>query len=242
MEIAIRQSRCDKKYLEGRAMSGSTDSTESFHARSNVALLIIDMISDFDFKDGDRLYDQALAAARNISFLKSRAKKVGVPVIFVNDNYGKWHEDFGTYVSRTKLQSEKGRVITDIVDPRPEDLFILKPQRSGFYATPLGVLLLSMEVSNLIVTGITTDICVLFTAHDAYMRGYHVRIPNDCSAAVKPKYHFGALRFLERIAEADIRSSCDLEFGNSKTRRSTLAPHLNKRRTPNLGDFVLTIP
>ena len=95
---------------------------------------------------------------------------------------------------------------------------MLKPQRSGFYETPLAVLLASMDVSDVIVTGFTTDICVLFTAHDAYMRGMSVRVPSDCTAAVEKEFHDAALELLKRVADVDISRSADVEF-TSKSKK-----------------------
>ena len=54
------------------------------------------------------------------------------------------------------------------------------------------------------VIGWTTDICVLFTAHDAYMRKFKVRVPSDCTNAIRPTHHSQALTFLRRVAEADV--------------------------------------
>lgn len=181
-------------------------------SRSNEAVLIVDMISDFSFEGGEQMFDRALSAAENVAELKRRADDVGVPVVFVNDNYGKWNEDFGTYVKNTMEASNRGRQMVEALQPGNDDLYVVKPQRSGFYATPLGVLLLSMDVSKVIVTGVTTDICVLFTAHDAYMRGYHVEVPADCSATIEPKHHDQALRYLERVADAETRNGKDIEF------------------------------
>ena len=181
-------------------------------SRSNEAILIVDMISDFSFEGGEQMFDRAMAAAEKIADLKRRADEADVPVVFVNDNYGKWNEDFGTYVHNTMQASERGREVVEILNPGKDDLYIVKPQRSAFYATPLGVLLLSMDVSKVIVTGVTTDICVLFTAHDAYMRGYHVEVPADCSATVEPRHHDYTLRYLRRVADAETRNSKDIEF------------------------------
>lgn len=183
---------------------------------ANTAVLVLDIFSDFDFEDGDKLFPQALKAAECLAELRGRAKEAGVPVIFVNDNFGKWNEDFKSYVRAVHDGSEKGRQIVDLVQPEDDDFHILKPQRSAFYATPLGVLLLTLNVSNLIFTGVTTDICVLFSAHDAYMRGYQIQIPQDCTAAVKETYHKTALSFLERVTYADVRPSSEIKF---KTQR-----------------------
>ena len=98
------------------------------------------------------------------------------------------------------------------IRPAENDLYVLKPQRSGFYETPLAVLLESMEISSLILAGVTTDICVLFTAHDAYMRGFSLAVPSDCTAAVEKHYKDHALELIERVTEADVRPSTELDL------------------------------
>lgn len=176
------------------------------------ALLLIDVISDFEFEDGEKLYKNALPAANAIAALKKKANSQGVPVIYVNDNYGKWQDDFTTQVEGITGSKARGRDITKLLKPGPEDYYVLKPQRSGFYETPLDVLLRSMNVEHVVIGGFSTDICVLFTAHDAYMRGYHVTVPADCCAAVETEYHDSALKMIERVAKADIRKSTNISL------------------------------
>jgi nicotinamidase-related amidase len=183
------------------------------------ALLLIDVISDFEFEDGEKLYDNAVIAAERIAKLKLRASDAGLPVIYVNDNYGKWQEDFNAQVDRIIESSARGREIASLLRPDRDDYYILKPQRSGFYETPLDVLLASLNVRDVIVTGFSTDICVLFTAHDAYMRGYGVRVPADCCAAVETHYHDGALELIERVAKADISTSAAIRLGTVEKKK-----------------------
>lgn len=196
---------------EGRDMSEMDLKKQGANGQ---ALLIIDMITDFKFEDGSKLFEPALHAAKNIAGLKRRAKQTGTDVIYVNDNYGRWNEDFRTFVDHTANSSAMGREIVDTLEPEAGDLFVVKPQRSGFYATPLGVLLMSKNVSRVVVAGVTTDICVLFTAHDAFMRGFGVRVPSDGTAAVKPEHHDMALDFMARVAEADIRTADEIDLEN----------------------------
>ena len=173
--------------------------------------MIVDMIADFGFEDGEQLFTHALPVARRIADLKKRAAQASVPAIYVNDNYHRWKDDFKATM-RSAESSKIGKQIVEILRPDADDFYVLKPQRSGFFGTPLDFLLENLDVSNLIVTGVTTDICVLFTAHDAYMRGYSVSVPGDCSAAVDVHDHQSALRLVARVADADIRDSEDIEF------------------------------
>jgi len=178
----------------------------------STALLIVDMISEFEFQGGEKLCRNALQAAENVRELKQRARGQRAPVIYVNDNYGRWNEDFRTMAERIRTGSERGRRISELLAPEPNDLYILKPQRSGFYETPLSVLLQSLRVSNLIICGVTTDMCVLFTAHDAYMRGFRVFVPEDCCAAVEAEHHYEALRLLSRVTDVGIVAQKEIEL------------------------------
>ena len=179
--------------------------------KGKTAVLIVDMIADFGFVDGEQLFIHALPTARRIADLKKRAAKASLPVIYVNDNYHKWKDDFKATM-RSAESSKSGKQIVDILRPGVDDYYVLKPQRSGFFGTPLDFLLENLNVSNLIVTGVTTDICVLFTAHDAYMRGYAVTVPGDCSAAVDVRDHRSALELIARIADAEICDSDEIKF------------------------------
>lgn len=180
---------------------------------SKTALAIIDFVTDFDFEDGETLFKQALPAAEKLSRLKQRARQSKAPIIYVNDNYGMWQTDFEGQARDIEAKSAQGRKIIDLLRPEKEDYYVLKPQRSGFYETPLTVLLEELGVSKLIICGLTTDICVLFTAHDAYMRGFKITVASDCCAAVKPAYHTAALELMERVADAKVLPAARIRFG-----------------------------
>lgn len=180
-------------------------------ARST-AILLLDVITDFEFEDGDKLLRNSLPLARKLSRLKARAKKSGVPVIYVNDNFGKWQEDFKTMSDHFMRAEAKGRQIVTLLQPEVDDYYVLKPHRSGFYSTTLELLLRDLKTKTLLVTGVTTDICVLFTANDAYMRGFDLVVPRDCVAAVEPKHTRQAMEFIKRVLKADTVPSDKITF------------------------------
>lgn len=165
-------------------MTKTGSQTESACARpapdGRTALLILDMINRFDFVGAENLRPRAATAARTIAALRATVEARDVPVIYVNDNYGEWHSE------RSRLIDCAMASAPDVVAPlrpRDDDYFVVKPQFSGFYATSLPVLLPRLGVTRLILTGIATDICVLFTAADAHMRDYELWAPEDCVAA-----------------------------------------------------------
>src|SRR6185436_18869112 len=105
-----------------------------------VALLLIDWINDLDFDGGDRLFPQALAAAKATEALRQRAKRAGVPVIYCNDNFGKWRSDFRSLLEHVLGDEVRGKPIAELLKPDDEDYFVLKPKHSAFHSTTLEVL------------------------------------------------------------------------------------------------------
>jgi nicotinamidase-related amidase len=175
-------------------------------------LILLDVITNFEFEDGDALLKRTLPMARNLARLKLRAKKAAVPVIYVNDNFGSWQEDFKTMSEQFVRADAKGRKVVELLKPESDDYYVLKPHRSAFYSTTLELLLRDLKIKTLLLTGITTDICVLFTANDAYMRGFELYVPADCVTTVKPTYSRQAMEFIERVLKANTRKSTEISF------------------------------
>jgi len=119
--------------------------------QSDVALLLIDIISDFEFEDGEKLFKHAFPMARKLADLKKRAKKAGVPVTYVNDNFGKWQSNFKFLLFHALDRKVRGSKIAEILKPDETDYFVLKPKHSGFYSTTLEVLLDHLESKTLIL-------------------------------------------------------------------------------------------
>lgn len=184
---------------------------QSFPDESATALLIIDTINDLEFEGGQRLLRHALPMAENIAALKQRAAAAGIAIIYLNDNFGQWRSDFRAVV-RQNLEGVRGSPVVQRLVPDQDDYFVLKPKHSGFFGTTLDTLLRFIQAERLILTGLTTEMCVLFTAIDAYMRDYPLIVPSDCSAAVSQEQHEQALNYMHRVLKADIRPAEQLQF------------------------------
>lgn len=178
----------------------------------NCALLLIDVINDFDFPEGGRLLKYALPAAKRIARLKERAARAGVPVIYVNDNFGRWKSDFRQQIRHCLKPASIGRPVSELLQPGKEDYFVLKPKHSGFFSSSLDVLLDSLSIKNLVLTGFSSEICVLYTANDAYMRGFGIWVASDCVAAEKPTSTRVALDQMRRCLKAETMPSAHLRF------------------------------
>lgn len=211
-----------------------TRTSEDLHGnapdKSPVALLIIDMINDMSFDDGPALLEYALPAARNIARLRTAARAAQVPIVYVNDNFGRWQSNFSKLVAHCLRGECLGRPMAELLQPDEQDYFVLKPKHSGFFHTPLEILLDHLGAQTLVLTGITADICVLFTANDAYMRDYRLFVPRDCVAAVRPKQAEHALELIERILKADTRPSSEIDLA-----KLTGEPVRSRRRVTTEG-------
>ncbi|RYD38090.1 MAG: cysteine hydrolase [Verrucomicrobiaceae bacterium] len=180
--------------------------------KSPVALLLIDVINDLEWPDGEKILEPALKMARKIGGLVVEARAAGVPVIYVNDNFGRWRSDFRRLVEHCLEPGMRGKPVVERLRPEPEDYFVLKPRHSGFYGSCLDILLRALEVRTLILTGLAGNLCVLYTANDAYMRGYELIVPGDAVASNSEVENSQALEQMRTYLEAAIPSSKELSF------------------------------
>jgi nicotinamidase-related amidase len=187
--------------------------------KSDVALLLIDVINDLDFPEANQLLRYARPMARKLLHLKQRAKKAGVPVIYVNDNFGRWRSDFRRQVAHCLRENSRGREIVSLLQPDEDDYFVLKPKHSGFFSTTLHTLLRYLGSKKLIVTGIAGNFCVLFTANDAYMRDYDLIVPSDCVASNTAEENRQALSLMRKFLKADTRPSTKLRLPAAPRKR-----------------------
>lgn len=190
-------------------MSAATTEAH-FPDRCPVALVLIDLINDFGFEGGHTLQVQAVALIEPIATLKRTAQQHHVPVIYANDNFGRWRSDFRQAVQRCLADDCLGKPLAERLQPDENDYFVLKPKYSAFFGTTLEVLLKHLGTDTLILTGIAGDMCIAFTAGDAFMRGYRLFVPADGIASIDPRENAQALRYFERVLKADTRPSTAL--------------------------------
>lgn len=184
--------------------------------KSDVALLLIDVINDLEFDEGEQLLAFALPMAERIAALKKKAIAADIPVIYVNDNFGRWQSNFSAQVEHVLHDGVRGEPLAKLLAPGEHDYFVLKPKHSGFYSTTLELLLEYLEVRRVILTGVAGNICVLFTANDAYLRDLRVIVPADCVASNTQAENDAALEVMRKILKADIRPSDQLDLAALK--------------------------
>jgi len=183
---------------------------------SPTTLLILDMISDFDFPDGNAVLRAAKRIAPNIARLRERVSASGLATIFVNDVGGRWRSDLTTVLSESLSRRSKGAPVVRQLLPREKDYFVMKPRHSAFYATPLKVLLTHLRAQRLILTGVSSHQCVLFTANDAHVRNFDLVVPTDCIAAGSASEHKLALQYFKAALNAEVRPSGRINLRKSR--------------------------
>lgn len=185
--------------------------------KSKVALLLIDVINAFDFEGSEGLVRAATVATPRIRALAERARSEGIPVIYVNDNFGQWRSDFKNTLAGCTRPEAPGRELSAALTPQSDDYFVLKPGHSGFFCTALELLLDELECETLILAGYATNICVLHTAMDAHMRKYRVLVPADTAGSNSEDLTQRALSHLRDVSAAETPASTEIDLAALKT-------------------------
>jgi nicotinamidase-related amidase len=185
--------------------------------KSDIALLLIDVINDLQFDGGEKLLAHAVPMADSLAELKQRAKAAGIPAIYANDNFGRWRSDFPKLVQNCLERNVRGKPVVTKLLPQEDDYFVLKPKHSAFFQTNLDVLLKYLGAQTLILTGLAGDNCVLFSANDAYMRDFSIIVPPDCTASEDPEENRRALMHMQRVLKAAITPSNEIRLANPRS-------------------------
>jgi nicotinamidase-related amidase len=185
------------------ASPASAAKNERFEFDSADALLVIDVINDFEHEDGDRLlasFEERLTA---MTEALSGARAAGVPVIYVNDERGRWDSDAPALI-RAVLESVRGAGIVEHLAPRSGDRFLLKHRYSAFDHTPLDLLIEQLQVDRLVLIGAATEGCIVQTAIDAREHGLKTTIIADACAGTDPELEAIALHYAGRVVGAHL--------------------------------------
>lgn len=131
----------------------------------------------------------------------------------MNNHYNLWQADLDTIT--THCRNPISAPILHEMHPSPDDYFLIKPKHSAFYGTALNTLLHQLGVNMLVMTGIAGNICVLFSANDAYMREYNLHIPHDCTASNDDHDNENTLKMMEKVLKANISSFSENNYNIS---------------------------
>ena len=173
----------------------------------SVVLLLVDVINDLDFPHNSALLKAVPALGSNISRLKSRCRALGIPAIYANDNRGRWRSEFSAVLNHCLQPGAPGRRLVERLVPEATDYVVLKPKHSVFCATPLDTLLFYFRAKTIILTGLTTNACIVASASELYVRDLKVYVPSDCVAALSQQEHRDALELMRKSFAVDTTPS-----------------------------------
>ncbi|MDN3514030.1 MAG: cysteine hydrolase [Candidatus Brocadia sp.] len=167
------------------------------------ALLVADMLNDFVNKGAPLEVPAARMIIDNIKREIKEARKKHIPVIYCCDAHKDTDPEFQLW-PRHAVKGTKGAEVIRQLKPRKEDYVVGKTSYSCFYKTSLDKVLKKLGKTHVIITGVVTNICVLYTTAEAYMRGYKVVIPKNCVAALTQSEHQFALQQMKRVFHTEI--------------------------------------
>lgn len=159
------------------------------------ALVVVDMINEF-CKPGGKMvlpgYEKLVAP--QLALVKAM-RDAGAPVIWVHDAHRPGMRREREWEKRTPHGLEKTWAVDVIEDlgARADEIHVIKRRYSAFFQTDLDLTLKDMQVDQLVVCGVVTNICVRSTVHDAFFIGYDVVVPADACAATGPREHDSSL-------------------------------------------------
>ena len=161
------------------------------------ALLLVDVLNDFEHEDGDRLLDSFRERHEGMVRALGRARGDDLPVVYANDNYGVWDGDRQRLVKQA-LEGRGGDLL-DAIAPADDDHFVVKPRYSAFDKTPLELILRELKTERLLLAGASTEGCVAQTAIDGRELGFKVSVLADACATVDERMERVALEYLEAV-------------------------------------------
>ncbi|MBM4340175.1 MAG: cysteine hydrolase [Deltaproteobacteria bacterium] len=154
------------------------------------AIVVVDMVKD-NLKEGSHhpITIESRAILPNMLRLLKESRERNIPVIFACDSFIEGDFIFKGKMKQHSLRGTKGSEVADELDPRPTDILLPKRRFSAFFKTDLDQTLRTLGVDTMIVTGITTEVCVLMTAMDGLCHDFSVILLEDCCASRSKEIH-----------------------------------------------------
>jgi nicotinamidase-related amidase len=169
----------------------------------NTALIVVDMLNPYAHEDAESLAESVYARLERIVAVIDEAKRrADVQLIYVNDNYDAWDAGRDALVERA-LAGTRPDLVKPIVPTEPVP-FLPKGRHSIFYETALNHVLRIGDIERVLLVGQVTEQCILYSALDAYLRGYKVLVPPDGVAHIHEDLAQAALRMMQSNMHVDL--------------------------------------
>jgi len=173
------------------------------------ALIVIDMLNTYDHEDAEQLAACVEEKLPQMVALREAAKELDdVKLVYVNDNYDEWEAGRETLIERA-LDGKRPELVKPIM-PEGDRPFLPKGRHSIFYETAVGHLLRVEDVERVVMIGQVTEQCILYSALDAYLRGFQVVVPPDAVAHIDTELAKASLRMMQENMHANLTPADDV--------------------------------
>jgi nicotinamidase-related amidase len=167
------------------------------------------MLNAYDHDDAESLVEAVRDALPNMVKLRDEAKaRENVKLVYVNDNYDEWEAGRETLIERAV--NGKHPELVEPIAPEGDRPFLPKGRHSVFYETALSHVLRVEDVERVILIGQVTEQCILYSALDAYLRGFQVIVPPDAVAHIDDELAEASLKMMEKNMHAELTPAADV--------------------------------
>jgi nicotinamidase/pyrazinamidase len=184
------------------------------------AVIVVDMVRGF-LEPGHNLYGgeacRSIIPATRAFLERERAR--GSLLVFLTDTHDPDDLEFRMFPPHCVRGTQEVEVIPELAHLVEGAIVVPKRRYSGFFDTPLDVVLSDRDVTEVAVVGVMTDICVLHTTADLRNRDYETTIVTDCVASFDPAAHAFALEHMRKILGARLASSAELAAAQAEASR-----------------------
>jgi nicotinamidase-related amidase len=158
------------------------------------AIIVVDMLKD-NLKESSRnpYFQEGRAIIPNLQKLLEESRQRRFPIVFACDSFLEGDFIFKGRMKVHSLRGTKGSEVADELEPEPTDIILPKRRFSAFFKTDLDQTLRTLGVDTIVVTGITTEVCVLMTAMEGLCHDFSVILLEDCAASRSRDFHQGCL-------------------------------------------------
>jgi nicotinamidase/pyrazinamidase len=172
-------------------------------------LIIIDMLNDFVRNNGSLVVPIARDLIPNQKNLLETSRDAGLLVIFLTDSHQPDDDEFDKWPPHAVTGTWGSKIIDELV-PIDGEMVIAKRRYSGFYGSDLDLTLRERGVDTIIIAGVLTDICVMYTSADASARGYKVVVVSDATGSTVSENHRFALNHMKEVHGAELVTTNDV--------------------------------
>ncbi len=173
------------------------------------AVIVVDMLNDFVKDDGALVVEGAKKLIPKHKKILRVARENGAKIIYLADNHLEDDPEFKIWPAHA-IRNTKGAKVIEELAPEEDDRVIPKRKYSGFQGTDLDATLREEDIETIILIGVLTDICIMYTSADASAKGYNVLVVSDGTWSSSERNHEFALEHIQSVHGSTVLSTSEL--------------------------------